>query len=154
MQVGRYFKYTVVASKGNQSLIYIGRTDAEAETPILWPLDVKNWLTGKYPDAGKDWRQEKGMTEDERVGWHHWLDGHEFVQALGVWWWTGKPGVLQSMGSQRVGHSWATELNWVASALHLSRICFIPTTRRHCTGCTGGQEQWNRHGACFTELTV
>ena len=68
--------------KGNQSWIFIGRTDAEAETPILWPPDVKNWLTGKDSNAGKDWRrEEKGMTEDEMVGWHHWLDGHEFEQA-------------------------------------------------------------------------
>ena len=64
--------------KGNQSWIFIGRTNAETETPILWPPDAKNWLTGKDPDAGKDWRQEeKGMTEDEMVGWHHWLSGHE-----------------------------------------------------------------------------
>ena len=67
-----------VHPKGNQSWIFIGRTDAEAETPILWPPDVKNWLGEKDPDAGKDWRwEEKGMTEDEMVGWHHWLDGHE-----------------------------------------------------------------------------
>ena len=65
--------------KGNQSWIFIGRTDAEAETPILWPPDAKNWLTGKDPDAGKDWKWEKkGTTEDETVGWHHWLYGHEF----------------------------------------------------------------------------
>ena len=71
--------------KGNQSWICIGRTDAEAETPILWPPDVKNRLFWKDPDAGKDWRQEeKGTTVDERVGWHHWLNGHEFEQALGV----------------------------------------------------------------------
>ena len=71
--------------KGNQPWIFIGRTDAEIEVPILWPPDAKNWLTGKDPDAGKDWRQEeKGMTEDEMVGWHHWLDGHEFEQAPGV----------------------------------------------------------------------
>ena len=71
--------------KGNQSWIFIGRTDAEAETPILWPPDAKNWLTGKDPDAGKDWRQEKkGTTEDELVRWHHQLDGHEFEQAPGV----------------------------------------------------------------------
>ena len=70
---------------GNQSWIFIGRTDAETETPILWPPDVKNWLIGKDPDAGKDWRQEgKGTTEDEMVGWHHWVNGHEFDQALGV----------------------------------------------------------------------
>ena len=68
-----------VNPKGNQSWIFIVRTDAEAETPILWPPDAKNWLTGKDPDAGKDWGQEeKGMTEDEMVGWHHWLNGHEF----------------------------------------------------------------------------
>ena len=74
-----------VHPKGNQSWIFIGRTDAEAEAPILWPPDVKNWLLRKDPDAGKDWRQEeKGMTEDEMVGWHHWFDGHEFEQALSV----------------------------------------------------------------------
>ena len=65
--------------KGNQSWIFIGRTDIEAETPILWPPDAKNWLTWKDPNVGKDWRQEeKGMTEDEIVGWHHWLNGHAF----------------------------------------------------------------------------
>ena len=72
-----------VNPKENQSWIFIGRTDAEAETPILWPPDAKNWLIWKDPDAGKDWRrEEKGMTEDEMVGWHHWLYGHEFEQAL------------------------------------------------------------------------
>ena len=70
--------------KGNQSWIFVGRTDAEAEVPILWPCDVKNWLIGKDPDARKDWRQEeKGMTEDEIVEWYHWLYGHEFEQAPG-----------------------------------------------------------------------
>ena len=74
-----------VNPKGNQSWIFHWRTDAEAETPILWPPDAKNWLTGKDPDGGKDWRQEeKGTTEDEMVGSHHQLDGHEFEQALGV----------------------------------------------------------------------
>ena len=68
-----------ILPKGNQSWIFIGRTDAKAETPILRPPDAKNWLSGKDPDAGKDWRQEeKGMTEDEIVGWHHRLNGHEF----------------------------------------------------------------------------
>ena len=68
-----------VHSKGNQSRTFIGRTDGEAEAPILWLPDAKNWLIGKDPDAGKDWRQEeKGMTEDETVGWHHRLDGLEF----------------------------------------------------------------------------
>ena len=75
----------LVHPKGNQSWIFIGRTDAEAETPILWPPDAKNWLVGKDPDAGKDWSwEEKGLTEDETVGWNHWLDGHEFEQAPGV----------------------------------------------------------------------
>ena len=74
-----------VHSKGNQSWIFIGRTDTEAEAPILWPPGVKNWLLGKDPDAGQDWRQEeKGMTEDEMVGWHHQLDGHEFEWTRGV----------------------------------------------------------------------
>ena len=75
-----------VHPKGNESWIFIGRTDAEAETSINWPPDVKNWFIGKdLTDAGKDWRQEeKGMTEDEMVGWHHRLIGHEFEQASGV----------------------------------------------------------------------
>ena len=68
-----------VHSKGDQSWVFIGRTDVEAETPILWPPDAKSWLIGKYPVAGKDWGQEeKGTTEDEMVGWHHQLDGHGF----------------------------------------------------------------------------
>ena len=74
-----------VHPKGNQSWIFIGRTDAEAEVPILWPSDAKKWLIRKDPDAGKDWRQkEKGTIEDEMVGWRHWLNEHEFEQALGV----------------------------------------------------------------------
>ena len=73
-----------VHPKGNQSWIFIRRTDAEAEVPILWPLDGKGRLIGKDPDAEKDWGQEKGMTEDETVGWHHWLNGHEFEQAPGI----------------------------------------------------------------------
>ena len=99
-----------VHAKGNQSWIFIGRTDAEAETPIIWLLDMKNELIWKDPDAGKDWRQEeKGSTEDELVGWHHWLDGHWAIS--GSWLWTGKPGLMQSMGLQRVGHDRAAELN-------------------------------------------
>ena len=67
-----------VLHKGNQSQMFIGRTDVEAENPILWPPDAKNWLTGEDPSTGKDWRQEKGTTEDEIVGWHHQINGHEF----------------------------------------------------------------------------
>ena len=73
-----------VHPKGNQSWISIGRTDAEAEAPKLWPPDANKWLIRKDPDARKDWRREEGTREDEMVGWHHWLDGHEFEQALGV----------------------------------------------------------------------
>ena len=103
-----------VHPKGNQSWIFIGRTDAEAETPILWPPYVKNWIIWKDPDAGKDWRQaEKGTT-----GWDGWMASPTQWTWVWVnsrsWWWTGRPGVLQSMGSQRVGHSWATELNWTS----------------------------------------
>ena len=103
----------LVHPKGNQSWIFIGRTDAEAETPILWPPDVKNWLIWKDPAAGKDWRrEEKGTTEDEMVGmasptqWTWvWINSRS-------WWWTGRPGMLQSMGSQsRTWLSDWTELN-------------------------------------------
>ena len=74
-----------VHPKGDQFWIFIGRTDAKAEAPILWPLDMKNWLIWKDPDAGKDWRQEeKGMAEGEMLRWHPWFDGHEFEQALGI----------------------------------------------------------------------
>ena len=74
-----YKEIQPVNPKGNQPWIFIGRTDVEAETPILWPPDVKSWLTGKDPDAGKYWGQEeKGTTEDEMVGWHHQLNEHEF----------------------------------------------------------------------------
>ena len=106
-------EFQPVHPKGNQSWVFIARTDAEAETPILWPPDVKSWVIQKDPDAGKDWkREEKGMTEDEMVGWHHRLNGHEFEQA---------PGVGDGQGSlmccspwnRRVAHDWVTELNWV-----------------------------------------
>ena len=73
-----------IHSRGSQSWILIGKTDAEAEAPMRWLLDVKNWLIWKDPDAGNDWRQEKGMTEDEMVGWHHWLNGREFEQVPGA----------------------------------------------------------------------
>jgi len=101
-----------VHRKGDQSWVFIGRTDVEAETPILWPPDVKSWLIGKDPDAGKDWGQdEKGMTEDEMVGWHHRLDGHGFG-------WT--PGVGDGQGGLACCGSWGHKqsdtikwLNWL-----------------------------------------
>ena len=100
-----------VNPKGNQSWIFIGKTDAKDETPILWPPDANNWLIWKDPDAGKDWRQEeKGMTEVEMAGWHHWLDGHEFEQA---------PGVGDGQGSLECCSPWSRKevdvtewLNW------------------------------------------
>ena len=102
-----------VQSEGDQPWDFFGRNDAKAETPVLWPPHAKSWLIGKDSDAGRDWGQEeKGMTEDEMAGWHHWLDGRESEGTLGVWWWTGRPGVLRFMGSQRVGHDWATDLIW------------------------------------------
>ena len=95
--------------KGNQHWIFIRRTEIAAEVPILWPPDGKGWLIGKDPNARKDWRQEKkGMTEDEMVGWHHWLNEDEFEQTQEMVF-PGKLGVLKSMGSQRVRQSWATE---------------------------------------------
>ena len=102
----------LVDPKGNQSRIFTERTDAEAETSILRPPDVKNWLIGKDPDAGKDWRQgEKGMTEDEMVGWHHWLCGCELKWA---------PGVGDGQGSLAYYSPWGREesdtteqLNWI-----------------------------------------
>ena len=91
-----------VNPKGNQPWIFIGRTDAKAEAPKLWLSEVKSQLIWKDPDAGKDWRQkEKGATEDEMAGRHHWLNGHEFEQTKGD---SGGQGMLQSMGSQRVKH--------------------------------------------------
>ena len=87
-----------VHPKGNQSWIFLGRTDAEVKTPILWPPDAKNWLFRKDPDAEKDWRhEEKGTTEDEMVGWHHWLNGRQFEQALGDGW---------GQGSLECYHPW------------------------------------------------
>ena len=90
----------------DQSWVFIGRTD-EAETPILWPPDEKSWLIWKNPDAGEAWRrEEKGMTEDETVGWHYWLNEHEF----GSWWWTGRPVCYSSWGRKKSDTT--EQLNW------------------------------------------
>ena len=104
-------KIQPVHPKGDQSWVFIGRTDAEAETPILWPPHTKSWLIGKDPDAGRDWGQEeKGTTEDEMAGWSHWLDAHEFG-------WT--PGVGDGQGGLMCCDSWSRkesdtteQLNW------------------------------------------
>ena len=116
----RLLRVPLTAQRSNQSIlkdiqswILIGRTDAKAETPVLWPPDAKNWLIGKDPDAGKDWGQdEKGMTEAEMVGWHHQLNGHEFEQAPGV---GDRQGSLVccSPWGRRVGHDWATEMKLI-----------------------------------------
>ena len=109
-----------VHSKGDQSWVFIGRTDADAETPILWPPDAKSWLIWKDPEAGKDWRQEeKGTTEEEMVRWHHQLNGHELRVDSGSWWWTGMPGVLQSMGLQ----SWTRLSDWTDTDTDRSYLC-------------------------------
>ena len=116
-----------VHSKGDQSWVFIGRTDVEAKTPVLWPPDAKSWLTGKDPDAVKDWGKEKGTTEDAMVGWHHQLDGHGFG-------WT--PGVGDGQGGLVCCGSWGCkeldtteQLNWTKSnfilKVRLKRILFF-----------------------------
>ena len=104
----------LVPSKGNQSWIFIGRTDAEAETPILWPHDAKNCLIGKDPDAGKDGRQEKKGIDGR--GWDGWMASpSRWTRVWGSsrrWWRTGEPDVLQSVWSQIIGYDWETEVNW------------------------------------------
>ena len=114
-----------VHPEGDQSWVFIGRTDAEAETPILQPPDVKNWLIGKDPDAGKVCRQEKGTTEDEMVGWHHFRNEHEFEQALGV---------ADGQGSLVCCSPWGCKeldmterLNWTALESLASHIVYIPS---------------------------
>ena len=106
-----------VHPKGNQPWIFIGRTDAKAEAPVLWPPDVKNWLIGKGPDAGKYWRQEeKGTTEDEMVGWHCGLDGHEFEQAPG-------PGDVQ--GSLVCWSPWGHKESDTIEQLNWNNLCSL-----------------------------
>ena len=106
-----YREIKPVNLKGNQSWVFIGRTDAEAEAAILWPPYEKNWLIGKDPDAGKVWRQERGWQKNETVGWYHWLDGHEFEQVLGIGNGQGRLVCYSPRGPQRVRHDWTTELN-------------------------------------------
>ena len=115
-----YKEIKPVNPEGNQSWIFIERTNAEAEAPVLWPPDAKNWLIGKDPDGGKDWRQDYNRGWD---GWMASLTQWTWVWASsGSWWWTEKPGVLQSLGSQRVRRDWATELNWMTTII-FKRYC-------------------------------
>ena len=108
-----------VHPKGDQSQVFIGRTDAKDETLILWPPDVKSWLIWKDPDAGKDWGQEENRTtEDEMVGWHHWLYGHEFEQASGVG--DGQGGlVCCSPWGHKDSDTTLTELKWTPQTVQL-----------------------------------
>ena len=111
-----YKEIQPVHPKENQPWIFIGRTDAEAGAPLLWPPDAKNWLIGKYLDAGKDWRQEeKGLTEDEMVGWHHQLYGHEFQQAPGIGDRQGSLACCDSWGRKESDMTEETELNWISN---------------------------------------
>ena len=109
----------LVNPKGNQSWIFIGRTDAEAETPTLWPPNGKNWFIGKDPDAEKNWKQEKGTTEDEMVGWHHWLNEHEFEQTLEDGEGQGSLACCSSWGRKESDTS--ERLNW--TELKVERTC-------------------------------
>ena len=114
--------------KGNQSWIFTGRTDVEAETPILWPPDAKTWLIWKRPWC---WERLKAEEGDNR-GWDGWMASLTRWTGVwassGSWWWTRKPGVLQSMGSQRVRHNWATELN-------RNRCLRSPSVKKHILAC-------------------
>ena len=120
-----------VHPKGNQSWIFIGRTDVEVEPPVLWPPDMKNWLFWKDPDAGNDWRwEEKGTTEDKMVGWHHRLSGHGFWWTLGV----GMDRAVWHAAVHGVTKSWTwlsnwTELNWTKRYISLK---YLP--REVCSG--------------------
>ena len=128
-----------VHPKGNQSWIFIGRTDAEAETAILWQPDVKNWLIWKDTDPGKDWRwEEKGPTEDEMAGWHHWPMDMSLSKS-GSWWRTGKPGLLQSVKWQS---DMTEQLNWTELKIwftiqigkYVTKGLFLPSSSiLHCT---------------------
>ena len=112
-----------VNPKGSQSWMFIGRTDAEAETSILWPPDAKNWLIEKDPDAGKDWRQEKETTDNDLVGWHHRLDGHDFEQASGV---NDGQGSLVCYSPQ--GHKeldMTEQLNWIEEPMCCIKTRFL-----------------------------
>ena len=105
--------------RSNQSIlrdqfwVFIGKNDAKAETPVLFPPHAESWLIGKDSDARRDWGQEeKGTKQGEMAAWYHWFDRHWVWVNSGSWWWTEKPGVWQIMGSQRVAHNWATEWIW------------------------------------------
>ena len=119
----------LINSKGNHSWIFIERSDAKAEAPILWPPDAKVWLIGKDPDAGKGWRQEERATEDAMVGWHHWLGRHEFKQGLWVGDGQGSLAYCSPWDCKELDTTkWLTwpELNWKVLMLLMSLMSFTP----------------------------
>ena len=134
--------------KGNQSWIFIGRTNAKAESPILSPPDEKNWLLREDPDAGKDWRREvKGTTEDEMVGWHHRLNGHEFEEALGVG--DGQGGLACCSPWGRKESDMTERLNWIDSKYAFLILYICPCScleRKRAYGCKKfPYKVWGRH---------
>ena len=132
-----------VHPKGDQSLAFIGRTDAEAETPILWPPHAKSWLIGKNPDAGRDWGQEeKGTTEDEMAGWHHRLDGHEFEWTPGVG--DGRGGLARYDSWGHKESDWAIEMNRT-DGFSSSRVWMWELDRK---------ESWVLNNWCFWTVVL
>ena len=119
-----------VNPKGNQSWKFTGRTDVEADAPILWPPVVKNWLIRKDADAGKDWRKEKGTTEDEMVGWHHWLNGYEFEQAPGVG--DGQGGLACCSPWGRKESDMTEWLNWIELTGSSEILQLTRRNKQHC----------------------
>ena len=116
-------KFKAVNPEGNQPWVFTGRSDAEAEAPLLWPPDARNWLLRKDPDAGKDWRQGGERDDRGRDGWMTSPTQWTWVWvSSGKWWMTGKSGVLQSMGSQRVGHDWTNEQQWQRTLIDISHV--------------------------------
>ena len=135
-----------VHPNGDQSWIFIGRTHAEAETPILWPPNVKNWLTGKDPHAGKDWRQKR-MTENEMVGWHHQLYGHEFGWAPGVGDGQGGPVCCSPWGGKESDTT--KRLNWTEL-----NSCCKATGRNFVAGARGERFYILNCGSRYTSVCI
>ena len=147
-----YKEIQPIHPKGNQPWIFIGSTDTEAEPPILWPPDAKSWLIWKDPDPGKDWVwDEKGMTEDEMVRWHHQLNGHEFEWTLGAGDGQGGLACCSPQGHKRGGHDWATELmRWIFiySCLYFNMVAL---TYKCVYGSCSKRNSLNQVAFCFVD---